>query len=235
MSRRPDGAPSRARPSLVWSAVLLAIVIIAAVVVAIIGQGSAAEEPPTSDPSAVVDTNSDSRCGLSDADQSMPTTGGPSAEWDLIERIAVPSTEKYGPGDESNGLRVCFAQSPTGAVVAAYNMAAQFSSSELARDAYEEFLASGPGRDALLASFEPSTASDDLSVQLAGFQLLEFSMDRAVVDLVARGSNGAIVSTPVHLVWEDGDWRVSLQDNGQPFIAPRSVPSLAGYIKWAGA
>lgn len=147
----------------------------------------------------------------------------------------MPTTEDHGPGEVEGNLRVCFSQTPTGAVVAAFNIAAQVSTPEFAEAAYEEFLASGPGREAVLDTFQPRVDEGDLSVQFAGFQVMEFTEERAVIDVAVRGSNGVILSTPVELVWEGGDWKVQTQPNGQPLIAPRPIPSLAGYIEWAGA
>lgn len=237
MSNRPDGAASRFRPGLVWSAALLAIVIIAGIAIAIIGQGSSNEQEPEAVPPAITpeEPTSASRCGLTASDQSALTTAGPPAEWELVGRIAVPTTEEHGPGAVEDGLRVCYSQTPAGAVVAAFNIVGQVSNPEIALSAYEEFLANGPGREAALEAYQETTGSTDVSVQFAGFQVLDFDEERALIDVVARGSNGVILSTPVELVWEAGDWRLALQDNGQPLIAPRTVPSLAGYVEWAGA
>ena len=114
-------------------------------------------------------------------------------------------------------------------------MYAQGSMPELARRNIEQNVAPGVGRDTALESLVESDMGSNVSVQFAGFQILEYSAERATIDFVARNSTGATISLVTDLVWIGGDWKVEVQDNGQPAVPPREVPDLSGYLVWSGA
>lgn len=227
------------RPIVVVSAVLLAVVLVAGVIVAVVGAPNPA---PVSPSAASTDPDSSSsKCGIADGDQSVPTSRAPEASWELVGRIAAPSNRAVGPGlIASDGLRSCFAHSPTGALFAATTIVAQGSTPALAlRNAQNNF-AAGPGRDIVVSQLREARADTapgaaQVSAQIAGFQVLKYEGRTATVDLAVTRSNGVVLSAVIDLVWQDGDWKCVLQDNGQARVPIRQIPSLAGYVFWSGA
>ena len=59
-------------------------------------------------------------------------------------------------------------------------------------------------------------------------------MHSATVDVALQTSTGEQVSFPVPVVWQGGDWKVQLTDDGTPVFRPAILQSLAGYVPWAG-
>lgn len=231
------------KPITIFSGVLLAVIVVAAVVVAVVSGNKAEpipEETPVAETPYMGNSDTESSCGLSDADQSIPTTAAPDTNWQLVGTIAAPTSESAGPGLNSDGLRSCFAHSPEGALFAAANIAVQGSDPDLAVQSVEVFVAPGLGREKAIeitrdAVADGAIGSPDQRVQIAGFQVLEYEGDTATIDLAVRGSNGAVASVVTQLTWLDGDWKVVLQENGQPAVPLRGLDSLSGYLLWSGA
>lgn len=226
------------KPKFIISAVVVAIIVALGIILALLPKGNGTAEPaPTAgntrpasiQPSA---TSNASVCGLPDGDQTKPATVPTDTKWELIGKMAAPTSPKqYGPGQTAvGGLRSCFAHSPTGALYAAANVTA-LSATGRARLVFEELAVPSPERDALLRQQETS-APDNPTAQLAGFNVRSYSADRAVVDLAFKGSNGTFVSIPVPLQWYQGDWKIIVPASGS--TGSQQIHDLSGYIPWAG-
>ncbi len=116
----------------------------------------------------------------------------------------------------------------------------QGSDADLAERNVIENVAPGAGQEKALqatreALSEGSIGSIDERVQIAGFQVLEYTESTATIDLAVRSSNGVVASVISQLVWLEGDWKIVLQENGQPAVPIRGLDSLAGYLLWSGA
>ncbi|WP_052436969.1 hypothetical protein [Georgenia sp. SUBG003] len=152
--------------------------------------------------------------------------------------VAAPSVEGMGPGEDDDGLRTCYARTPTGAVLAAANVAAMGSSPELVGRMTEEMTAEGPGRDAALDHLEADGAPEipgGVRYQIRGFRLLDYTGTEASVDVALGVDGGLTGSFVLDLRWEDGDWKVVLTDDGGLGSLPAPVPDLTGYTLWSGA
>ncbi|MDP9026951.1 MAG: hypothetical protein M3N46_05260 [Actinomycetota bacterium] len=221
----------------VWAAILLVVIVAAAVIVGISAAsgGNKTSASPTKSPKPVA--ASDSVCGLQPGDQSIPTTAAPQTTWTLVGQVAAPDGPRaIGPGKiTSDGLRTCFAQSPVGALYAAATFYALGSDAATAAAGYRYFLPAGAGRDAVLTTLSENPPKGGGGVQIAGFQVRKYERTSAVIDLAVRNSNAAFVSFVTQLVWQDGDWKVVVQDNGQPAVAPAQIDNLSGYLQWSGA
>ncbi|GAB2723027.1 hypothetical protein ACX801_21020 [Arthrobacter bambusae] len=226
------------KPKFIISAVVVAIIVALGIILALVpkGSGSAAPEASTapastgSTPSAA--TEAASVCGLPAGDQSKPATAPADTKWELVGKVAAPTSPKlFGPGKtEPNGLRSCFAHSPTGALYAATNLTA-LSSSGKAVLVYEQLAVPSPERDAVLRS-SPTAVPNSVTAQLVGFTIRSYDSDRAVIDLAFKGSNGSLVSIPVPLQWYGGDWKFVVPATGN--TGSRQIADLSGYIEWAG-
>lgn len=226
------------KPKFIISAVVVAIIVALGIILALLpkGGGTASPEPSatstnttSSEPAA---TAVASICGLPSGDQAKPATTPTDTKWELVGRIAAPtSPTQFGPGKtETNGLRACFAHSPTGALYAASNVTV-LSATGKARLVYEQLAVPSPERDALLSQPEPQETSS-VTAQIAGFQIRSYDTDRAVIVIAAKGSNGALVSVPVPLQWHSGDWKVVVPATGS--TGGGQISDLSGYIPWSG-
>jgi hypothetical protein len=226
------------KPKFIISAVVVAIIVALGIILVLLpkGGGNPAAEPsssgsanagtqPSSTPGASV-------CGLPSGDQAKPATTPTDTKWELVGKVAAPtSPTQFGPGKtEANGLRSCFAHSPTGALYAAVNMTA-LSAAGKADLVYEQLAVPSPERDAVLKS-SPTAAPSSVSAQLAGFTFRSYEADRAVIDLAFKGANGTFVSIPVPLQWYGGDWKFVVPATGD--TGARQIADLGGYIEWSG-
>jgi hypothetical protein len=226
------------KPKFIISAVVVAIIVALGIILALIprGGGMASPEPSTTSTSTSsgqpTATSAASVCGLPSGDQAKPATTPTDTKWELVGKIAAPtSPTQFGPGKtEANGLRSCFAHSPTGALYAAANMTA-LSSAGKADLVYQQLAVPSPERDAVLKS-SPTAAPNSVTAQLAGFTFRSYEADRAVIDLAFKGANGTFVSIPVPLQWYEGDWKFVVPATGD--TGARQLSDLSGYVEWAG-
>jgi hypothetical protein len=235
------------RPGFVGAAAAIAIVLILAAILGYQALTAPPAEPgpntaptgpeptstavPSETPSA---RGSESICGLEAVELEGTLTAAPQTQWELVGTTAAPAVEGHGPGEvEEDGFRYCYSQTPTGALLAAANMAAIGSDPGLAARAIE-LIAEGPGKEAAAEQASRTTESSGGTVQVAGFRLASYDGSAAKVDLAFRTSDGALISQPIDLAWQDGDWKARASDDGQLLSGITQIPDLAGYVLWAG-
>jgi hypothetical protein len=149
--------------------------------------------------------------------------------------MAAPTDPKNGPGKiDGQGIRSCFAHTPTGALYAAVNLWALGSDPSKEQAIAEHLAAKGPGRDAGMKAPQTAAPASSVKVQIAGFNV-SYTANKAVVDLAFKANTGALASVRTTLLWQDGDWKGVVADNGAPLEEPRQVPDLSGFIPWSGA
>ncbi|PFG45149.1 hypothetical protein ATJ97_0071 [Georgenia soli] len=235
------------RPGFVAAAIVVALVVILAAVLGYRAVAEPDDPDPTTAPTSPVPTataaptespsaqGGESVCGLEPVELDGTLTAAPEAEWDIVGRIAAPVSEQHGPGViEENGFRYCFSQTPTGALLAAANIAVMGADPTLSEEMAEQFVAPGPGREAAVSQAPATGADGQVSTQIAGFRMAAYEGNSALVDVAFRGSNGALISFPLQLVWLDGDWKFKVGDDGQPASPIGQIPDLAGYVLWSG-
>ncbi len=221
-----------------WPAVSVVGVIVAlGLILSVLGIVGDRHEPPpaAAAPTAARDAEQQpSVCGLPDVELSGTVTEAPVAQWSLVGTIAAPTVEGQGPGlIEDDGFRSCFAHTPTGAVVAAANLAAMGSYAPLRPRFDREALAPGPGRDAVLAKPRPQGGTDGVRLQLAGFRLLRYTGAQADLDLALLASTGQMFGFTFFLEWAEGDWKARMADDGSDLSSVSPISSLAGYVAWS--
>lgn len=227
------------KPKFIISAVVVAIIVALGLILALVPKGGGTTSPestnagPSTGSSQPSATAAASVCGLPSGDQAKPATEPADTNWELVGKIAAPtSPQQFGPGKtEPNGLRSCFAHSPTGALFAGANVVILSSSGR--NDLVLQYLTvDSPERDKMLQ--KPSAANNfgSPSFQLAGFKVTDYSGDRAVIEYGFKVSNGTFGSLPVVLQWADGDWKAVPPASGQP--EGKQLADLSGFIPWAG-
>ncbi|MPV36103.1 hypothetical protein [Georgenia subflava] len=231
-----------ARPAFLVSAVLVVGLVVLAVWLAATQAGGADRaDPPVPVPSATPTAEPDmaSVCGLAQVELDGTVVRAPATtSWSLVGTVAAPEVPGAGPGVVADdGLRTCYARTPVGALVAAANVVAMGSTDLLVPRMTETMTAAGPGRDAALVRLtEPDDSpSPAARYQLRGFRMLGYTGERASVDIAISVGDGALGSFVVDLIWQDGDWKVRLTEDGRLGSPPTQVPDLAGYTLWSGA
>ncbi|MFI9724535.1 hypothetical protein ACIHFE_33735 [Streptomyces sp. NPDC052396] len=176
-------------------------------------------------------------CGLTDTNQTPPTSTPKGVTWQLIKGDAMPTSPSAGPGKIEGPVARCYAHTPLGALIAASQIGDRLGVASNA-DAIQILKAQavpGPGVDRGLKELAgPEVGTGTADGQLAAFQFASYTPDTAVINLVSRMNNGTYNVATFTVKWMDGDWKLQLQDNGADSSNVSQVTSTAGYIPWSG-
>ena len=227
------------KPKFIISAVVVAILVALGIILPLLPKGSGNADPA---PAASASTTSASTspalasnasiCGLPPGNQDKPVSAPADTHWELVSKFAVPTSPKqYGPGQTTpDGLRACFAHSPTGALYAGINIVVLGSAGRSDLLA-QHLVVGGPERDTMLG--QPTTAAPQTApFQLSGFKVLSYSADRAVIEYGVTTSNGSMGSFPIAMQWQAGDWKWVPPATGQS--ESKQLSDLNDFIPWAG-
>ncbi|MDJ0322120.1 hypothetical protein [Pseudarthrobacter sp. PS3-L1] len=223
------------QPWFLVSAVIVGLILLLVVVYALLppaGQ-SANPAPAQPVPTGTAQPSKDSEasiCGLPTGDQRLPGLELRST-WELNGKTAVPTDPKeIGPGTASGEARTCFAHNPTGALYAAAN----FFGANIEQQGdviVEKLIAKGQMRDKFLTdpmTFSPRDSA--FSMQVGGFSIQSYASEEATVVLGGKTSEGAFFSVTVPMKWEEGDWKVVLEN----FAPLAQIDNLSSFIAWSG-
>jgi hypothetical protein len=230
------------KPGFIIAAALVVALIAATVIIFLLpkGQGNAQPDPAPAESSstaaavASTSTAGASSCGLPATSETALGTA-PETKWELVGTMAAPTDPKVGPGEiDDQGIRSCFAHTPTGALYAAVNLWALGSDPSKEPAIAERLAAKGPGRDAGMKAPPTTAPASTLKVQVAGFNV-SYTANQALVELAFKANNGGLASVRTTLLWQDGDWKGVVADSGKPLEEPRQIRDLSGFILWSGA
>jgi hypothetical protein len=231
------------KPGFIIAAALVVALIAAAVIIFLLpkGQGNAQPAPGTAEPStsATASPNASSGagksvCGLLGSKETA-LGAAPKSKWELLGSMAVPADPStVGPGTVGmDGLRSCFAQSPTGALYATANIWAS-SFNGYAKQVYLKLAADSPSRDKAVQAIKEGKDVGGTSpkVQIAGFIIHSYTPESAVVELAIKSNDGGYGALSTSLHWEDGDWKLDMPAAGGGAV--RQISDLSSFIPWAG-
>lgn len=220
------------------AAIVVGVILLAGVIVLVSALTAPKDDPvptPTASSGPVASGDDRSTCGLEGFETESSLTAAPETDWELVGTVAAPTDEDgAGPGViESDGFRSCYAHTAEGALYAAVNFVALGTDGTL-RDRLTDLVAEGPGKDAI-ANSEGTGDPSNSRAQVAGFKVSTYTDEAATIDLALNYNTGQLVSVPLKLIWEGGDWKLVLTDEGELPLSPSELQSLGGYIPWAGA
>ncbi|MCD5342797.1 hypothetical protein LR392_11255 [Arthrobacter sp. AK04] len=246
MSQSTDSTSTEAnpftKPGFIIAAALVVALIAAAVVIFLIPKGQENAQPAPVNPGSSASASPSLSAGTGKSVCGLPASSetalgaAPKSKWELVGTMAVPTDPSTaGPGTVGkDGLRSCFAQSPTGALYATANIwAASFNG--YAKQVYLELSADSPSRDkAVQAIKEGKDVGGGTSpkVQIAGFIIHSYTPENAVVELAIKSSDGGYGAFSTSLLWEDGDWKMDIPAAGGGTV--RQISDLSSFIPWAG-
>ena len=218
------------RPGVLLSGAFLLALVLLGIVAAIIGTGGAsrpASTPrPAARPTTPAATASRGGCTLPAGSQTVPSTSPPAARWGTVGSMQVPQNAAvYGPQRSAGPWETCFADDPSGALLAAMNLWAEGTAvppSEL----FARLAVGAPknlGSNAQLDSNGP--------IQFAGYRYDSYAPAAAQVAIVFQGPEGKLLAVVTSMVWRDGDWKYVFPAGGAP--AMQVIPDLTGYVAWS--
>ena len=150
--------------------------------------------------------------------------------------MAAPTAPaRFGPQKVLDGVRVCFAHSPTGALFAAASFWAEATAVPQAV-LYGRLAADTPARAVAVEQAQGDTQrlqdidGDPGAVSLAGFQYTAYTPAQANVSIVLAGPGGEVVSLPCSMLWQGGDWRLVIPPGQQ--LAAATPASMDDFVAW---
>ena len=225
-------------PKTLAAAGVVAAIAIAAIVLSLLnltdrGPAGVPSSSSPAEPSRVGD------CPQLPADTGSGTVSeAPATKWTLVGRMAAPEVADAGPAVvDPDGWRHCYARTPTGALVAAANYIAMTGVPELVGRLAKDGIMPGDLRDRALSTPTPSGPHSSAPMQFRGFRVVSFTPDMAVINLAIE-IRGNSTSATMTLRWYQGDWRIGVRGEGaaqELDIDYGNLPSLYGYVNWAGA
>jgi hypothetical protein len=235
------------RPGFVSAALVIAIIVLCGAVLGIksLSDGdtasaaaSASTTPtPTPTPIPTPTTGQRSICGLADdTSNATAVASAPTAVWKYQGTTSYPTSDSYGPGATQGAVRYCFQHSVTGALFAAANAVAQGSDDDNVHAWLEYAVANCPNRQQAIATGSDTGDDSDngTRIQIQGYRVLFYDGDTASIDigLVGVGGGQTLLASVVYkLVWQDGDWKMWVDDPDHP-IDIAQVTDLNGYTTW---
>ena len=216
------------RPAIATVAMLLAI--------GMIGACGAPKEKPKNKKTA-----DNTSCQIGQWDPARPEHA-PTVAWNYQEQTLwpYPTSDELGPYlTDSDGYRRCYAHSPSGALLAAANIAAMMTSPTLMTDADSVVKLFGHGSqyETIKEKLQSETLKNDsdsgVRAELYGFRILESQETTAIVDLGYQASaDGRSINLSIvyNLVWDDGDWKLQSEDTVP--VTSATLSSFVNYTPW---
>jgi hypothetical protein len=175
-----------------------------------------------------------------------------SLSWTDFHGIELPVSAHDGPHYMHNGLAWGFTDTPSGALLAAVNIAVR-TAALWGPAIYQPTIrrqVTGPDATALLAADASSYAAMAAASHVrpgrpagrgyaaeAGFRFLAYTPSGATVDVATEGpgtgNSTVLVATRIQVVWRHGDWRVVAPPDGNWARAATVISSLTGYTVFA--
>lgn len=233
------------RPSVFLSIAFLVLAIVAGSIVlirthpggaaaaAVPSASAAAITPAGVTPSPAPSTTPTKSTATALPDQTVPVTAPP-ATWITVATLSLPTSPLYGPKVNDGTVMAGYQHSPTGALFATTDNRGRFALVRDWKTATLSAVADTPGRAVFLAqrqSLGTITPTPGEFTQLAGFNFVSYTPDRAVIQILSLATNGSYTSDVDTVIWENGDWRLLLSAAGDtPPLT--SAPSAAGYVPW---
>ena len=228
----PEERSPWARPGVLISGAFLLLLILAGIIVAVAGGGdnghhtsTGAQAPGKSATSP--NGGSSSACTLPPGNQTLPSASPPTGTtWSQVGSMQVPQAPStLGPQRTSGIWNTCFAHSPSGALLAGFNLWAETT----AASPTDVFKRLGIGAPANLGNNDRLDANGP--VQFAGYKYGSYTPSSAEIFVVIRGQQGKLAAAETTMRWAGSDWKYVFPPGGQ--LSLQVIPDLTGYVPWS--
>jgi hypothetical protein len=206
------------------AAMILVVALIAAIVMATSGTRRP-QRTATATPQA---------CPVTTVSDTIPAAPPADLRWKSIGPMLVPTSATAGPARYQGDVWSCYAHSPTGAVMASYDIVAGLLSPDW-RTVAERELAPGPGQDAYIRITDGQTWQPPQPGEIAqpvGFEVVSYTPQVATVETLADAGGGQYQAADWALTWIAGDWKLVMTPDGKAGPDPQLVTSANGFVLW---
>jgi len=232
----------RRRGTFIVAAVFVVLIVIAAVVLGIVlavrGHSSASPSTspsaqPRSSSTAAQGQTTQGACGTVPYEKSNTLASAPATKWITWSATTLASSPTAGPSKNDDGYRSCYARTPEGALYAIYNDAQYCTDSMVLPIATEQMTANGPGKQIAVNQAKSASACEPSGQYVQGFKIASYDGTNVTlylaIDVPGQASEAEVGE---QLVWQDGDWKVVVDSQGDSPIATNQISSMAGFTKW---
>lgn len=173
-------------------------------------------------------------CPAGPVSDTIPTAPPTDLAWKNIGGMLVPTSPAAGPTRYQGPIWSCYAHSPAGAVMAAYDIFAGLVSPDWHTVAEHEILP-GPGQQAFISAGESQTYQapppGDIA-QAVGFEVVGYTPQQATIETLADGGENGYQANQLTVAWDDGDWKMAVTPSGSSGPDPQLVTSTSGFVLW---
>ncbi|MFI2373179.1 hypothetical protein [Streptomyces sp. NPDC018833] len=140
--------------------------------------------------------------------------------WNRFGPVNLPASRDAGPAVIKGGVARCYAHTPRGALLALANISVRSSNGpdwrkvvdqqvypDEAQEAFEQGVAASH-------SDENSDYPSASSPRLAGYKMVSYTPDTAVLDLAFEDPSGTVLTMLLTARWHEGDWKQQMSPEG---------------------
>lgn len=225
--RRP---PWRQSKWIIPAALLLVVITVTVIVTTISGgpgrTATTAASPAGSCPAA----------STTSAGDAIPKAPPDDLRWKSLGAMLVPTSSTAGPERYAGAVWECYAHSPLGAVMAAYDIFAGLASPDWHTVADHEVVP-GQGQQAFITASQSQTyqaPAPGAIAQAVGFEVVGYTPQQATIEALASAGDGYQADLRT-VTWTDGDWKMVLTPDGDTGPDTQLVTSAGGFVLWGSA
>ncbi|MGW6945120.1 hypothetical protein ACWGF3_39750 [Streptomyces xanthophaeus] len=156
--------------------------------------------------------------------------------WADFGPLRLPVSETSGPAVTEGQVARCYARTPRGAVLALVNISSRAANGP----DWRKVVGQQVFPDAAKGVFEQGTAANrsgkpdypEKSNRMvpAGYKLVTFTPDTAVIDIAYRNPGGTVTTVLMTARWHEGDWKQQMAPGGGVSDSVLSRFNTHGYI-----
>lgn len=176
-------------------------------------------------------------CPASSVSNNMPTAPPSDLAWNNVGGMLIPSSATAGPARYQGDVWSCYAHSPMGAVMAAYDIFAGLGSPDWHAVAEHEIVP-GPGQQAFITISDSQTYQappPGAIAQAVGFEVVAYTPQQATIEALASAGTDAYQADVRTVAWVDGDWKMVVTPDGKTGPDTQLVTSAGGFVLWGSA
>jgi hypothetical protein len=199
------------------------------------GSGNSGDEAPSASADVAPEACPDLAGRITDTPKQEPSE----ITWKKFRFIWVPFSAASGPAREQGGVASCYARTPIGALIAAAQTATRATLAADWRQLAEKQFIPGPAADAFIRRLEQATRNapvlreDPGMLQPAGFKILTYTPDQAMIALLYGTPGGTVYQVGVYsLIWQGGDWKINPGPDGKVEVMLHQPTTVDEYIPW---
>jgi hypothetical protein len=231
-----------------WSSTSLQVATLFLIVLAVVGiaiaifhHGShharAGNPPATSHAGALPATTTTSAavagpCSLPAGDQQVPSASYPQGvTWQAVGTMTAPQSPTLGPQHVKNGINICFAHNPSGALLAACNLWAEGTTDISERQVFDQLAIDVPSS----VSTEPAVNDNPQAggIQVAGYKYDSYSPTEAMLEIVLRHDQGGLSAVQTPMRWTGNDWKYVFPPEGPISASLNGAQVQPPYVAWS--